>query len=326
MIVTQAGINFFFTGLQTIYSSVYLSTPTWYNQLCTIMPSSTETQKYGWMGRISALKEWTGPRETHSPALSVYSLDNQLFEKTVTIDKFKLADDTYGLYSPMAAELAMQAKKWPDHQMADLLLNTGIQTGTRQNGLDGLAHWSASHPVNPFDSSLGTYVNDFGASGTSVNGVTVGGALSANAFSTVWQEMASRKGEDGKVLGVQPNLMVVPPQLVYTAKTILEAEFIGLKAVGGATDNVGATTNVLRGQVDILVIPELASAPATWYLLDTSRPIKPFIWQQRQAANFVYRINEQDPAVFDNHSYIMGVDARGAPGWSHAWLSSRSGV
>jgi phage major head subunit gpT-like protein len=325
MLITPSNLSFFFTGLQMRMWEAYGLAPTFADKLATTVPSSTEQEVYGWIGKIAKMQEWIGPRKTTSAAPQTYTLVNRPYELTLAIDKFKLQDDAHGIYAPLATEFGWQAKKWVDYQLRDLLLNTGTQTGSRQNGLDGLTHWNTAHPIDLYDSSKGTYCNDY-RGGVSIGGRTVGGSLTPQGYATVRQDMMSRKAEDGEPLGIMPNLLVVPPQLEAAGKMILEAEFFSPQsydAVGLGT-NVGNQQNIYRGSASLLVIPELAGSPTTWFLCDTTRSIKPFIFQQRQAVNFVQRFNEQDPHVFDFHEYIMGNDARGAVGWAHAWLSSIS--
>lgn len=48
----------------------------------------------------------------------------------------------------------------------------------------------------------------------------------------------------------------------------------------------------------------------TWYLLDTSRALKPIIFQNRKAPNFVAKTAETDDNVFDRNEYVYGVDSR----------------
>ena len=53
-----------------------------------------------------------------------------------------------------------------------------------------------------------------------------------------------------------------------------------------------------------------AGAETPWYLLDTSRAIRPLIWQERQPYDFVAMADPSDPTVFMNKEHIYGVDAR----------------
>lgn len=47
-----------------------------------------------------------------------------------------------------------------------------------------------------------------------------------------------------------------------------------------------------------------------WYLLDTSRALKPIIFQDRKKPNFVAKTSETDENVFDRGEYVYGVDSR----------------
>ena len=328
MIPSATNLDFFFTGLQTTFWNAYGTSLTWMEKIASIIPSATEQQGYAWIGQLDKMREWIGPRTVHHPMPQTYFVTNKLFELTESIDAIRLHNDTYGVYTPVVQMMGQSVKKTPDYQLRDLINSAGsYNNATLQAGLDKLAHWSAVHPVDLYDSSKGVYVNDFGASGTSIGGVTVGGALAPNAFATLYQEFMSRKGESGEALGVVPNLTVVPPQLDIVAKTILHAQFFAPQSFAGTPGtNVGATENMLKGSTDLLMVPDFAAYPATWYMLDTSRPVKPFIWQQNMAPDFVYRINPDDPVVFDTHGYLYGSRCYAAPGWSLAWLSARSGV
>ena len=62
-----------------------------------------------------------------------------------------------------------------------------------------------------------------------------------------------------------------------------------------------------------------------WYLLDTSRAIKPLIYQERQAPILVRKDREDDDNVFFDRSFLYGTHARGNAGfglWQLAWGST----
>lgn len=67
-------------------------------------------------------------------------------------------------------------------------------------------------------------------------------------------------------------------------------------------------------------------AGATWYLLDTSRALKPIIFQDRKKPNFVALNQEDDQNVFMRGEYVYGVDARNNVGfgfWQQAYASRK---
>lgn len=52
-----------------------------------------------------------------------------------------------------------------------------------------------------------------------------------------------------------------------------------------------------------------------WYMLDTSRALKPIIFQERKKPNFVAKTSETDDNVFDRNEYVYGVDSRSNVGY-----------
>jgi len=328
LITSGQNLQFFFTALHSSWGLAYGATPVVYDKICTTYPVGTEAWVSGWIGMYDKVREWTGSRQTAQPAPQTYRVEIQNFEQTKAIDKFKLQDDAVGapgIYAQNVTNMAIQAKKWPDYQVRDLLQAAGSQASTqRQLSIDGLSHWNAAHPVDYYDSSKGTYCTDF-RGGVSVGGITVGGAMGNNTYSTLWNEFASRKSESGEALGVIADTTLIPPQLSVETRTVLTADFFAAPTLGGMTGQVGAASNVLKGSSDMLMWPDLAASPTTWFMLMLGGPVKPFSWLLRQAPDFTYRINENDPVVFDTHTYLYGSVSRGAPAWAFPWLSAISG-
>lgn len=329
MIISPANISYFFTALDTTFWQAFQNAPVWSPQIATTYPTGTEQWVMGWIGMLDKLRVWKGARIVRTPAPQTYGVTILPFELTEAIDKFKLEDDTYGIYTPMIAHMGEESKKWPDYALRDLLEATGDFASTAaQLGTDGVSHWSGSHPVDFYDSAKGTYPNDYGASGTTVNSVTVGGAFSPTAYASVWTDHANRKNESGEKIGVLPDLTMVPTYLQFHAKTLLQAVFFSpqheLAATTGQT-YVGAMDNQLRGSSDLLVNPDLSSQVA-WYMFTTKKTVKPLGWVLRAAPQLTPRVAPTDPSVFDSHQYLYGVEARACPAWSLPWLSSRSGI
>ncbi len=334
MDITAPGLlQAFFTSVQTNMTLAYGVTEQVYPKIASVIPTNTSQHAEGWTGMGRTMREWTGARVTETPAPQTYFVPVQNFELTEQIDIFKLQDDSHGIYSYRATQLGMNIKKNGDYVLRDLLENLKTQVGSRQTGIDGVSHWSASHPVDFYDSGKGTYVNDYGASGTSIGGITCGGTLALNSFLTVWQDMANRKSESGERVGVTADTCMVPSQLKATAVTVLQAQFLGATVIGnlgaGSGANaafVGSTDNTAtRGLSDVLVWTDLTGQVA-WYLLDTKRSRKPFSMITREAAQFLYRNAPTDPLVFEQHAMVYGAHERMTVAWSFPWLSSRSGV
>ena len=342
MLITPQNLNIFFTAVETRFWTAYTAAPLVYKRLTTEYPVATETWITGWIGMLDKAREWIGSRVVRTPAPQTYAVAMQLFELTEGIDEIKLRNDTYGIYNPIISMMGINMAKHPDYQLRDLWQNQGSQTGPRQLGLDGLNFWHTAHPVDFYDASKGTYPNDYTNGGQTVNGIVIGGALSPNAFATVWEDMSRRKSETGESQNVVSDLCTIPPMLKLAADTILQAQFMGLPVIGsigtgaGGTPNaplVGTTENVMRAWTDRLVWLDLGGSGSVgggtydqlWYMADVSKPIKPWSHLLNMAPDFIIRNQPTDPAVFDTHTYQYGSKTYDAPAWAFPWLASRSG-
>lgn len=73
--------------------------------------------------------------------------------------------------------------------------------------------------------------------------------------------------------------------------------------VKAADGSVGATSNMQAG------------AGEPWFLMDTSRALKPLIYQERRKPNLVAKTAVSDDNVFLRDEYVWGVDYRGNVGF-----------
>jgi phage major head subunit gpT-like protein len=119
-----------------------------------------------------------------------------------------------------------------------------------------------------------------------------------------------------------PDTLMVPPQLEGLARLICEGEYV--PQVYGSNTAAAPQPNMLKGTLKALVVPEFYMDPTTWYLLDTSNGIKPFIYQLREAPNFVSLISPSDPKVFWEKKLTFGVDMRAAVGFGPWWLAAKA--
>lgn len=304
MIITPASLSGLFTAYDTRFSAAYakFETTPWYQSMCMDMPSKTSTNVYAWLARVPALREWVGPRVIQNLTTRSYTLDNKKYELTLGVKRDVIEDDQYDTYGPWIDMAGYEARKWPDKRVA-----TVLQAGTAATeGLcfDGQFFFDTDHPVDLYDSSKGTQSN-YSSSGK---------ALTFDNYAFVRQTMMSYVGEDQLPLGIMPDTIFVPPQLEATAKIICETSTLAVSTQGGLTV-VGGQDNVYKGTAKVVVIPELSNQPTAWYLADCSRPIKPLIWQLRQAPEFTFRNQLTDEHVFNSDEFLYGIRARGNAGF-----------
>ncbi|MCS5517046.1 Mu-like prophage major head subunit gpT family protein [Pseudomonas qingdaonensis] len=85
--------------------------------------------------------------------------------------------------------------------------------------------------------------------------------------------------------------------------------------------------NPYKGAAEVVVEPRLTSRTA-WFLLDTSKPVLPFIYQERKAPVFVQQTDPEADDVFSRKKYKFGAEARAAGGygfWQLAYGSTGLG-
>ena len=308
MIINNAAqLEALFVSFQARYQDFYQQVPTYLDRLATTIPVTTEILRLPWMGRLLPMRKWIGDRQVNSAALKFYDIVPELYETTFGLNKSKIDDDQWGFFANnILPQMAMQTRKWPDYTMVEWILANKLWS-------DGFQFFDTGRPVNVDDSSKGTYDNDYPTT-----------PLTLNNYIAVRQAMMALFGEDGKSLNIMPNLLIVPPQLEAQALHITTSELIAPGTFSNETTQVGSITNIMRNTAQVLVIPELSSAPATWYLADTSKPVKPFVWALREAPSFALRVDPRDPVVFDRNEYLFGARARGAAGGGFPFLVSRA--
>ena len=301
MIINQASLDALRVDFKLSFDQGYSRTEPWYTKIASEIPSGARANVYGWIAQQLKMREWIGPRVAQNLSEHSYTLANKEFEGTVQVFRPDIRDDNLGIYSSqLMPQLGEAAKKHFDTLISALLVANPL-------AFDGLSMFNTAHLTY---NGAGTYSNDFTTA-----------PLNAANFNAAWAAMASYVGEDGLPLNVSPNLIVVPPQLKLAALQILQSTTI---VAAGPGSTFGSVDNQLKGWAEVLVIEELASAPTVWYLLDTSKGIKPFIAQSREEPQFVSRDNPADPEVFNNNNLTYGVNCSRNVGVSLPFLATRN--
>lgn len=280
------------------FMNAYGSTPVYYPELCTTIPSTTAQNNYGWMADLPNMREWLGERVMQNLVTHSYTLENKEWELSFSVPRKDIADDNLGQYAEIAAAHGEAARKHPDQ-----LFTTLLTTGHTNTCFDGQYFFDTDHPVALRGPSTDTYSN-YESSGR---------ALSAANFNIVRANMRAFTGDSGRNLGVVPDLLVVPPALESTAEEILMADRI---STGG--------TNVNKGKARILVINELDGADTAWYLVASNRRIKPFVFQPREPLKFVAKVNLTDDNVVYEKKFDFMADARYNMGYTLPFLAYKA--
>lgn len=296
MQVNQSALQSIYRGFKTIFNQAFSNAKPLYERIATVVPSTTRAEEYKWLGKVPRMREWIGERVIQNLTAYGFTLKNKPYEATVAVDRDDIEDDSIGVYTPIIQSLGQSAAMHPDELVFDLL-----QKGFNTLGYDGQYFFDEDHKDGdgPVQSNKGT------------------AALEHDSYAAARAQMMSLKDENGNPLNIVPNLLVVPPQLDKKGREILLAE----------RTSTGAT-NVNKDTAELLVVPALAGNPNAWFLLDTTKPVRPLIFQSRKKPEFVSLDSPDDPNVFMRKEYLYGVDSRDNAGfglWQLAYGSTGQG-
>lgn len=290
MIINSDTLNALRKNFRTLaYEALSQVNPQW-NQVAMEAPSSAGSNVYGWLQDVPGMREWIGDREIKNLSEADYTIKNKDFELTVAVKRNDIDDDNLGVYGPMFRMLGEEVAYSPDQIVFELLVS-----GFTALAYDGRPFFTNNHKVGKT-----TFSN--------VGNVP----LTALNFETALSTMQKQKNSAGRVMrlfmgtGATAPLLVVGPDLRSTAETIIALRTL---AAGGENPNYQ--------KARLLVIPELQGAAAAyWFLMETSRAVKPLILQRRKQPEFVALDNTDDPNVFNKKEYQYGFDDRKAAGFA----------
>lgn len=224
MLINGPNLATAFRGFSTVFTDAMAAAPQHAQRLAMMVASSTREQVYPFLAAAPKVREWVGERHVHKLAAHDFAIKNKPCELTVEVPRDDLADDQIGAYTGLFAELGHSVAEFREELIFGLLAD-----GFTRPGWDGVAFFSADHPITDAASGVvSTWSNFGGGSGT------------------------------------------------------------------------------------------------PWFLLDVSRPIRPFIWQEREAFTLTSLIRDEDPAVFFNTAFTYGVRGRGNAGYGLPQLAYAS--
>jgi phage major head subunit gpT-like protein len=146
MIITNAVLNTLRTALRDEFRTRMseLDAKGIWKILATIIPSSTASNTYGWLGAFPQMREWVGDRVIKDIAESAYQIFNQKWEATLGVERTHIEDDNLGQYRVMAREMADEFERFMNRHMASL-----ISEGFTGLCFDGQPFFDGEHPVYP---------------------------------------------------------------------------------------------------------------------------------------------------------------------------------
>lgn len=294
MLVNKANLTAVFISLKTTFNKAFESAPSIWEKTTMKVPSGSSQNDYTWLSRFPKMIKWLGSKTIKSLKAFSYTVINDDYEATVEVDRNDIEDDNLGIYAPMAKEAGFSSKQLPDELDAELKNDAFTNLC-----FDGQFFYDTDHVV------AGASVSNKGTAALSAATKT----LAAASYGAARLAIMSFTDDEGRPLGLIPNLLEVPPALEATAKLICDNPKL--------EDD---KPNPYFGTAEVLVNPRLTSA-TQWMLHVTNRPLKPFIYQERKAPVFVQQTNPDTEDVFMRKKFKFGAEARAAGGYGLWQLS-----
>lgn len=283
MPLTKSDMPYFLEdGLKTVFFEALDGSIGDYERIATIVPSGSDEEAYPWLGAVPGMREFKDERMPLGLLEHSYTIKNKTWESSIAVERAAIEDDKYGQIKIRVQSLAREAKRHVDELVFTLLKN-----GFAANCYDGQYFFDTDHSE--------------GDSGTQSNKGAA--ALDATSLQTAITSMMKNKDDKGKLLGITPDLLVVPPDLQWTAMELLESTYWP-----GSQTNHKMAANVLKGKLDLLVSPYLTDSN-DWFVLSTKGIVKPMILQSRTPVEFS-ALEGKSENGFMRDQYIYGVRSR----------------
>ncbi|MDO7460705.1 Mu-like prophage major head subunit gpT family protein [Acinetobacter baumannii] len=288
MNVNGANLNAIFLNLSKAYNLTFNDTQVEYPDIAMVIPSNGAYQDYRWLSNFPQMKEWVGKKNIAKLSEYDYVIRNKNYEATIEVLRDNIEDDQLGIYKPQAESAAWSAKQHPD----EIVFEAANAVFTAKC-YDGQPMVSANHKVGK------TTVSNKGTKKLSIASQEAARA----SFGAARTAMRKFKDEEGRPLNITPNLLLVPPALEDIANALMTNAQLE-----------DGKPNPYKGTAKVKVSTRLTDDNA-WFLLDTTKPVKPFVYQQRKKPVFVQMTSMDSPNVFMEGVFYFGVEARGAGGY-----------
>lgn len=263
------------------------------DKIATVINTTMPVQKYGWLGTVPPMREFLDERRPSGLSAYTVTIEDKVFESSIAVDRRAVEDDQLELIRLRVRDMAFRVSTHRHQMVVEALAN-----GFAGIGYDGVSFFNTAHPTV--------------ASSTYSNRTT--SALAASALGDGINSMMTVPDDQGTPLGVVPDTLVVGPKLQWTALELVESPVVIYK--GNAVDTSPATPykNAYQGRLQVVVSPFLTGAfDDYWFLLDTKRPIRGVILQQRSDVPVEFSALEGgsgSEAAFMRDRYFYGVRGR----------------
>lgn len=263
-----------------------------YLEVATVITTKSHTVDYTWLGDLPAMRQWIEDRFLGKLKDYVYTISKIDWETSISVKRDDFLFDTLSLVKTKVLQMVHAVTSHYNKIVFGLIKLNG-------NCFDGTPFFG-EHTVGEGDAAV-VYKNITTAE------------LTEDSLFAVIQSMQTIKDSEGESLDIEPNLLLVAPDLYKTAKKILTSK------------QLAGSDNVAEGLVKFKVVRQMDAG--TWCVLDTSKPLKPFILQITKAGK-TGTVQEDTADMFKKKLVHYGIDTMDNAGygfWQMAYFSSGTG-
>ena len=288
MNVNGANLNAIFLNLSKVFNQTFNEVEVEYPAIAMVVPSNGAYVDYRWLANFPQMKEWIGKKHITKLAEYDYVIRNKDYAATIEVRRNDIEDDQIGIYKPQAESAAWSAKQHPDE-----LVFEAVNKAFTAKCYDGQPMISGSHKVGKLT---------FSNKGTKKLSIASLAAAQAS-YGVARTTMMKFKDESGRPLNVKPNILLVPPAQEDVANALMTVDRLE-----------DGKPNPYKGTAKVQVSARLTDDNA-WFLVDNTKPVKPFVYQLRKKPVFVSQTNMDSPSVFMEGVFYFGAESRGAAGY-----------
>lgn len=285
----------FLTGLLTNFRAIFQAdfaaagAVQYWPNLAMRVDSNGKIESYNWFGTPPKMQDVSHDGLTLQ-GLSKYNftIENALYKAGLEVERTALEDDKLGLIMPRLRQLGPEAARHPGELIMELFEDN-------PTAYDGTAFFANART----DGDSGTIDNIIAGTGTSVS------QFQADLASARTQ-MSRFKDDRGRVMGLRPNAIVIPPELNQVAFQALNFDLGAGKQDAIPPSNSNGIWE--KNGYTVIENPYLTDAN-DWYAMaiGSGEAEKPFVFQDRisPALEGITSPNSESGVLYDKFIYTV---------------------
>lgn len=259
--------------------------------LFNVMGSDKSAEYFLGIGGMSDWEAYEGRIEYDEPEQGYRTtLTHEEYVRGFKVERKLVADDLYNVINAKPRQLAMGANRTREKHAASVFNNAFSSSYT---GGDSKPLCETIHPYSPSNAT------------TQGNEGTL--ALTYDNVVTTRRLMREFKDDTGEIVAINPNLILVPPELEETANSVINTYQSGRPQKVDTADYHES----LMGRIGIdYIVWDYLSDSNAWFMLDRQLAKIHLLWLDREALSF---------AMHPASDFLLEARYRGYMRYSYGW-------